>query len=351
MMHHHDETRVPRSGEELPEAALSDWLKSQGLIGDAALHVRQFPGGKSNLTYRIEAGDKRYVLRRPPFGTKAKSAHDMGREFRVLTALAEHFPLAPEAIAYCDDETILGTPFYLMQPLSGLILRRDWPESLPASPAAARAASEALIDVHARLHSLDVNTAGLADLGKPEGYIQRQITGWSERFRAARTGDVPDGEYLMTWLAEHLPPDSGRVALIHNDYKFDNVVLDPETLAITGVLDWEMATIGDPLMDLGASLAYWVQVDDPAPLKAIRQMPTHLPGMMTRAELIARYAEKTGIEIPDFRFYYVYGLFRLAVIAQQIYYRFQQGQTRDQRFADFGKLVSILLAHADRQTR
>lgn len=342
-----DETRDIRHGEELDLSRLGDWLATQGMHG--ALTARQFPGGNSNLTYLIAQGDRRYVLRRPPFGTKARGAHDMGREFRVLSALDGHFPYAPRPLAHCDDPGVLGAPFYLMEKRDGLILRKDLPEGLSLSPAQARQLSERLMDVHLALHQVDLDATNLRELGKAEGYVARQINGWSERYRNARTPDVPDGEALMRWLDEHQPTAPSRAALIHNDYKFDNVVLCPDTLAITGVLDWEMATIGDPLMDLGASLAYWVEAGDPPALQAIRQMPTHLPGMLTRTELIARYAERAGISIPDFRFYAIYGLFRLAVIAQQIYYRYAQGQTRDPRFAHFNQLVSILIQHAHNQ--
>jgi aminoglycoside phosphotransferase (APT) family kinase protein len=204
------------------------------------------------------------------------------------------------------------------------------------------------VDVQLALHRVDVQAAGLADFGKPEGYVRRQVEGWSERYRKARTDDVPDAEPIMKWLAEHLPPESGRAALIHNDYKFDNVVLDPKNpLNIIGVLDWEMATLGDPLMDLGCSLAYWIDAGDPEEFQMIRQLPTNVPGMMTRRELVDSYAQKSGQPIRDFHFYYVFGLFRLAVIAQQIYYRYSQGQTTNKRFAQFGLFVSLLCYRAE----
>lgn len=341
-----DETTAPRPGEELDAERLTAWMAGQGFPG--ALRVRQFPGGKSNLTYLVEQGEHRYVLRRPPFGTKAKSAHDMAREFRVLSALKPHFPYAPRALAYGEDESVMGCPFYLMEKLDGIILRRELPEGLSLKPEAARRLGENLLDVQVRLHAIDVQAAGLVELGKAEGYVHRQIAGWSERYRAAHTDDVPDGETVMAWLAAHEPADSPRAVLIHNDYKFDNVLLNPDTLEISGVLDWEMATLGDPLMDLGASLAYWVEAGDGPELLAIRQLPTHLPGMPKRAELVARYAEKSGLAIADFRFYYAYGLFRLAGIAQQIYFRYRQGQTKDPRFAQFGQFVRVLLAHAEK---
>ncbi|MDY7229640.1 phosphotransferase family protein [Hyalangium rubrum] len=344
-----EETAPPRAGEELDAGKLLEWMARQSPEFTGPLHITQFPGGASNLTYLVRQGEREWVLRRPPFGTKAKSAHDMGREVRVLSALHRVFPYAPKPVLFCEDESVMGCPFYVMERLQGVILRKDLPPGFSLSPEDARTLCENLLDVQVALHRVDVQAAGLADFGKPEGYVRRQVDGWSERYRKARTQDVPDAEPLMKWLAEHLPPESGRAALIHNDYKFDNVVLDPKNpLRIIGVLDWEMATLGDPLMDLGCSLAYWVQADDPPDFQMARQLPTHLPGMMTRRELVARYAEKSGLPINDFHFYYVFGLFRLAVIAQQIYYRYALGQTTNKRFAQFGQFVTVLCRHAER---
>jgi acyl-CoA dehydrogenase len=346
--HLRDETQPPRQGEELDANKLQDWLVRQNPRFIGPLQISQFPGGASNLTYLIRQGEREWVLRRPPFGTKAKSAHDMGREYRVLSVLHRVFPYCPNPLAYCEDESIMGSPFYVMERLHGTILRKELPAGLSLSPEDARKLCENLLDVQLALHQVDVQAAGLADFGKPEGYVRRQVEGWSERYRKARTEDVPDAEPLMKWLAEHMPRESGRAALIHNDYKFDNVVLDPkDPLKIIGVLDWEMATVGDPLMDLGCSLAYWVQADDPEEFQVVRMLPTHLPGMMTRRELVDTYARKSGLAIGDFHFYYVFGLFRLAVIAQQIYYRYVKGQTANKRFAQFGKIVSLLCYRAE----
>ncbi|XXF80696.1 phosphotransferase family protein [Myxococcaceae bacterium GXIMD 01537] len=344
-----DETTAPRKGEELDTAALQRWLERQDPGCSGPLEVRQFPGGASNLTYLLSQGGREWVLRRPPFGTKAKTAHDMGREFRVLSALHRVFPYCPRPLFHCEDESVLGSPFYVMERLDGIILRKDLPPGLSFTPEEARTLCEHLLDVHVALHRVDVEKAGLADFGKPEGYVRRQVEGWSERYRKARTPDVPDAEELMRWLHERQPGDGDRAALIHNDYKFDNVVLDPaQPLRIIGVLDWEMATLGDPLMDLGCSLAYWIQDDDAPDYRAIRQMPTHLPGMMTRRELVARYEEKAGLRAGDFQFYSVFGLFRLAGIAQQIYYRYVQGQTANKRFAVFGQFATALCRQAGR---
>ncbi len=342
-----DQATTPRSGEELPwkslQTFLSDTLPEAGRIEEIA----QFPGGASNLTYLVRTGSAEFVLRRPPFGTKAATAHDMGREYRVLSRLRRVFPYCPEPVAFCDDHSVLGEPFYLMRRIRGLILRRDLPAGFSLAPDRAAGLCRNLVGVHLELHRVDYVDAGLEDLGKPEGYTSRQVEGWSRRYSDARTADVPDNRGLMEWLRSNQPGEPGSGAVIHNDFKFDNVVLDPSDLSVVGVLDWEMATLGDPLMDLGCSLAYWVQADDPAPLQQLRMMPTHLPGMMTRRQILDCYAAGSGLDTGDFRFYYVFGLFRLAVIVQQIYFRFSNGQTTDRRFAGFGQLCTLLSGHAD----
>jgi len=332
-------------------AALAGFLATwdAAFADPATLTVTQLTGGASNLTYRVEAGARSVILRRPPPGTKAATAHDMVREARILRAIKPHFPYCPEVYAVCEDPSVLGEPFFVMEELKGLIPGRKLPVRVSAAQARAMCAS--LVDLQVQLHQIDLEATGLGDLGKPDGYIARQIAGWSRRYRAARTDDVPAAERVMDWLEANRPPERGA-ALIHNDYKFDNLVLDADDPAqIRGVLDWEMATIGDPLMDLGASLAYWVQRDDSPGMQAVRTLPTTVPGMMTRDEVIARYAEKSGIEIGDFRFYYVYGLFRLAGIAQQIYYRYKNGQSDNPRFAMLGPAVGQLIAQAEAEIR
>lgn len=308
-----------------------------------------FRGGVSNLTAVIQSGDRKLVVRRAPPGKKAATAHDMVREAHVLKAVRPHFPLAPEVVAVGEDPAILGTPFFVMEFLEGRTIGRDLPEE--ATRTQARTLCENLVELHADLHGLDLEETGLASLGRAEGYVRRQIEGWARRYRAARTDDVPRCEAIMAWLTDHMPAESGA-CLVHNDFKFDNVVVAPDDITrIVGVLDWEMAAVGDPLMDLGASLAYWVERDDPAPLKAMRTQPTTLPGMMTRDEVVARYAERTGKTIGDFTYYTVYGLLRLAAIAQQIYARYRLGQTDDRRFASFGQAVTILSDQALRVIR
>ena len=344
-----DEARSARPGEELDQQRVADYLRAQipELAGD--FELLQFPGGKSNLTYLVRVGDTELVLRRPPHGTKAKSAHDMGREYRILSKLSPVFSPAPEPLAYCEDESLLGAPFYVMRRLHGIILRRDPPAELSLDANLAERLSQSLIETLADLHTVDYQAAGLADFGKPAGYVERQILGWNERYRRARTPDVPDCEAVMKWLEAEMPADSGQVALIHNDYKFDNVMLAPEQPErIIGVLDWEMATLGDPLMDLGCALSYWVQADDAEELLAIRQGPTQLPGMWSRQQLAEHYAQRTGIAVGQMDFYLAYGLFRLAVIAQQIYYRYYHGQTQDERFKAFGQFAAVLSRQVER---
>jgi aminoglycoside phosphotransferase (APT) family kinase protein len=312
------------------------------------ISVKKVPGGASNLTYLVTAGETELVLRRPPFGTKAKSAHDMGREYHILSHLHPIFPYCPKPLVYCADNAVLGEPFFVMERLNGTILRKDLPKDMHLTLAEARSLCENLIDVHLELHDVDYEAAGLAGFGKPDGYVKRQVLGWNKRYRDARTADVPDNKQLMSWLAENMPADGVRAGIIHNDFKFDNVVLNASrgSLRITGVLDWEMATLGDPLMDLGCSLAYWVEAEDPPALMAARMMPTHLPGMMNRREIVDYYGLRSGATGICFDFYYTFGLFRLAVIAQQIYYRYAKGENCDRRFAHFGEMGAILSARA-----
>jgi aminoglycoside phosphotransferase (APT) family kinase protein len=344
-----DQPGAVRDENNFDPATILPFLRSQipDLPRTGGVELKQFQGGASNVTYLLRVGDREMILRRPPAGTKAKSAHDMGREFRIMQKLNPVFP-CPRPLAYCEDESLIGSTFYVMEKITGVILRRDLPKGLSYTPEQARKLCTNLLDTQIRLHALDYHAAGLGDLGKPQGYVERQVTGWCERFEKAWTDDVPKCESLMRWLKDHKPADSGKPGIIHNDYRFDNVVLDPrDNLTIIGVLDWEMATLGDPLMDLGSSLAYWVQPGDPPQTQALRMQPTNLPGMLTREEIMRHYAEKTGVAIANPDFYYVFGLFRLAVIAQQIYYRFKLGQTRNPRFQAFGIFVSVLSQVAD----
>lgn len=337
-----DPSKPIRTGEELDVEKLQGYMQDVLDLPNHNLQIEQFPGGYSNLTYLIKTADKEYVLRRPPFGRKIKSAHDMGREYRILSKLIEVYPLVPRPVAYCEDEDILGAPFYLMERIQGVILRAKPPKGTQLTPELMQRLSENFIDNLADIHNIDFEAAGLGDLGKPEGYIQRQVTGWTKRYRDAQTDALPQIDAAADWLAAHMPAERGA-AIIHNDYKYDNLLLDPNDLSkIIGVLDWEMATLGDPLMDLGTTLSYWVNPDDPPDLQANAFGLTTLPGNLTRSQLAARYAEKTEQDIPDLLFYYVYALFKLAVIAQQIYARYKAGDSQDERFARFIGLVKLM---------
>ncbi len=346
-----DATRPVRKGEELDLEKLEPYLRARFPEAEGPLVVEQFPSGHSNLTYLVRLGDRQMVLRRPPFGSKVKSAHDMGREYRVLSKLHAAYPPAPEPLFHCDDLSVIGAPFYAMHRIQGVILRKDPPPGLEISPETARQMGLAFIENLATLHGLDYEAIGLGDLGRPKGYVERQVNGWIKRYHGSQTDDIPEVDSVARWLVQHMPPESGA-ALIHNDYKFDNVVLDPDDLThIIGVLDWEMSTIGDPLMDLGTTIGYWINTDDPDDLQLIRWGPTTLPGALTREELVAHYGRVSGRDISDITYYYVYALFKTAVIAQQIYYRYKQGLTQDERFAFFIEATKIMMRAAHRSTQ
>lgn len=329
-----DGAETIRPGEEIDPAAVKDFLQEN--IGDLEdnMVVTQFPSGYSNLTYLIEMGSRRMVLRRPPIGAKVKAGHDMGREYRVLKALYPVFPYCPKPLAYTDDTSVIGAPFFVMEKLSGIILRKDLPRELSFSKDQAKNLCRTFIDLLADIHGIDIKKAGLDFIGKPEGYVERQVKGWTTRYHKAKTSDAPDFGAVMDWLEDKMPEDTDHPTIVHNDYKLDNVVLDPKSPEkIIGVLDWEMATCGDPLMDLGNSLAYWVEKNDPETMQGMRTMPTHIPGALTRKEILDHYAKRTGRSTHLFDFYYCFGLFRLAVIAQQIYYRYFHKITANKRFA------------------
>ncbi|MBW3139642.1 phosphotransferase family protein [Ferrimonas balearica] len=344
-----DQGGAVREGEALPLEALLPWLRERLPALEGTPEVRQYSGGASNWTYCLQFANRDLILRRAPAGTKARGAHDMGREYRLQKALKPLFGAVPEVLAHCDDAQVLGTEFYLMERLQGVIPRRHFPRALALTPTRTRQVCESALDTLIQLHQVD--TAPLAEFGKGSGYIERQIAGWSQRYQKARTWNVGSGKRVMRYLEANLPRRE-RQALIHNDYRFDNLVLAPDDPSrVLGVLDWELATLGDPLMDLGNTLAYWVQADDDAVLRSARLQPTHLPGMLSRQEVVQYYCERTGIECDDFTFYEVYGLFRLAGIMQQIYYRYHHGQTRNPRFKRFWFFVNYLLWRCDRRIR
>ena len=346
-------SEVPGAGPVRAEdafdlAALDAWLRGLMDLPLGLPEIRQFHGGASNLTFLVRYPGLDLVMRRPPAGHKAASAHDMRREFEIQRILRPWFPAVPEVLGHCRDEQVLGSEFYVMAHVPGLILRGDLPKGVDLAPAAARELALGIFNALADLHSVDIAASGLARFFRGEGYVHRQVEGWSKRYRAARTDDVPDAEGVMAWLSTHQPRDVAA-RLIHGDWRFDNLVLDPDDLSnVRAVLDWEMSTVGDPLMDLGASLAYWVQVDDDPVHQMMRRQPSNAPGMPTRQEIVEHYLDRTCLTLPagGWRFYEVYGLFRLAVIAQQIWYRYRVGETHNPAFAQFGGAVTHLVRRA-----
>lgn len=339
------DTQPIRLGEELNEANLVEFLRGQLDIKSREIEISQFPGGNSNLTYCIKIGNEEYVLRRPPFGNQVKSAHDMSREFNVLSKLSKVYQPAPKPLIFCADETIIGSEFYLMERRKGLIIRGKIPnfqEMIENSQDLRKRIVESFIENFAELHSLDYRKIGLENLGNPEGYAVRQVQGWTKRYFNAKTDENTELEKAIEWLNENIPESNGA-GLIHNDYKFDNVMLNPADLTeITAVLDWEMTTIGEPLMDLGSSLAYWMSKNEGEAMLNQPFNPRVLMENITRRELVEIYEEKSGKKVSDIVFYYIFGTFKLAVIAQQIYFRYAKGFTKDKRFASFGVFVNSL---------
>ena len=332
--------------------AVSAWLSGQGVEIGGPVEVQQFGGGASNLTYSVRTPTRDLILRRPPSGQKAKGAHDMGREFRIQSALKKSFGLVPDMVAFCEDESVIGSDFYVMERVDGVIPRRDMPSSVRLDEAGVRRLCDNALDVLIDLHRIDPgSSADLSALGKGTGYVRRQIEGWSTRFRNARTDDigperVDTDEQVMAWLDQNQPEDVAN-CVIHNDFRFDNLVLDKaDPTRVVGVLDWEMATLGDPLMDLGGTMAYWIRDDDDEYFRQFRRQPTHLAGMLSREEVVAHYCEAMGYSVTpeQWRFYEVYGLFRLAVISQQIYYRYFHKQTSNEAYARFGPAAEYLEA-------
>lgn len=348
------ETIIARPGEDLDTDALASYLQSvlPGPMG--TVEVTQFPGGSSNLTYLINVQGAEYVFRRPPFGNTVRTAHDMRREFDVLSKLSVVYPPAPRPLVYCDDESVIGSEFYLMERRSGLIIRGRLPGE-QASPAGQNQLARfdtsneyqneicrAFIENLSKLHSLDYKTAGLKDLGKPEGYPRRQVEGWTKRYFAAKTDEHPQLEAAIGWLNANIPAESAA-SLVHNDYKFDNLMLDPADLTnITAVLDWEMVTIGDPLMDLGTTLGYWISADAGEEMMRMPFNPYVLMKNISRRDLAEMYAESSGRDISNIVYYYVFGTFKIAVICQQIYARYVKGLTKDERFSGFAAIVGRL---------
>lgn len=359
------ETKSVRPGEEIDVARLGNFLRDHSVFSASEIEIEQFPAGSSNLTYLVKAGADEYVLRRPPFGNTVKTAHDMRREFDVLSKLSAVYAPAPKPLLFCDDESIIASEFYLMERRHGLIIRgttytsRNVSLNERAENAKARASARAIHDLGnsqefrrdvcgsfiqnlVGLHSLDHKAAGLGDLGKPDGYNRRQVEGWSKRYFAAKTHELSELEKVIVWLNDNVPTESGA-SLIHNDYKFDNIMLDPDDLTrITAVLDWEMVTVGDPLMDLGTTLGYWMSADAGEEMLSMPFNPRVLMENISRGDLVEMYATASGRDTSNILFYYVFGTFKIAVIAQQIYARYVKGFTTDERFATFDRFVATL---------
>ena len=342
-----DQPTNTRAGEELDQRKLQEYLRDKVPGFDQEISIKQFPGGYSNLTYFIQAGDHEYVLRRPPFGANIKSAHDMEREFMVLTKLHEAgFTKVPDAIHLCVDESVMGVKFYLMKRVKGIILRNRLPKDLTVSEESFRALSKATIHQLVKLHQIDIHTSGLDVLGKPEGYVQRQVEGWIKRYVNAQTDDIASMIEVAAWMQKNIPATS-RTSFIHNDFKYDNLVLNPNDLTdIIAILDWEMATVGDPLMDLGTTLAYWAEPGDPDSLKPFSL--TWMPGNLTRSEVVEYYQQQSGTPIDNIVFYYAFGAFKVGVICQQIYHRFKNGFTKDPRFASLIYVINACGENARR---
>lgn len=335
-----DEPTSVREGETPDIEKLNVYLKSHAPQSGTVQHISQFPSGYSNLTFLVKTDTQELILRRPPVGANIKSAHDMGREFLVLSRVKPHYSKVPTPLMYCQSEEVIGAPFYIMQRIQGVILRAANARKLEITPELFGDLSKALIDNLVELHRLDIHKTGLEELGKPEGYVQRQVEGWAKRYYSAETDKLTEMDNLADWLQKNQPLEQSP-AFLHNDYKYDNVIFDPADLSkIIGVLDWEMATVGDPLMDVGASIAYWSEAGDDPVLQSFNL--TALPGNLSRQDFVNRYAEKSKRDVTNILFYYIFGLFKNAVIAQQIYARWKNGVTKDPRFGGLLMVIKSL---------
>lgn len=346
------ETIEVREGEDFDLSAVERYMREriEGLP-EGELEVRQFPSGASNLTYLVKIGDWEGVLRRPPQGPLPPKAHDMGRESDLLMKLHEAFPLAPKPYFFTDDESIIGAPFYVMELREGINVDDSFPEGVEPTEELCRGMSRMIADTLVELHAVDWREAGLEELGRPEGFLERQVKGWIGRYDEAKTEEIEEVEPLTEWISRDIP-ESPPATIIHNDYKLNNLILNPDDLTeVRAVVDWEMATIGDPLFDLAVSLSYWVEADDSQELKEVLPTVTDMPGFFTRKEFIDYYGERSGRDISDMHWYMVFGYFKLAVILQQIYARWHNGQTQDNRFANFNERVRNVILHAHELSR
>lgn len=338
-----DQPIAARENEVPDLRKLNDYLKVKAPSLGEVQSITQFPSGYSNLTFCLATSNKEFILRRPPIGANIKSAHDMGREYKVLSMLKKHYSKVPTPVISCESEEIIGAPFYIMERIHGVILRSANARKFSITPDIFDKLSKSLVDNLVELHSIDIDATGLRELGKPDGYVQRQVEGWIKRYFTAETDTLTEMNSLADWLQKNLPRDQSATFL-HNDYKYDNVILDPVDLTkIIGVLDWEMATVGDPLMDLGACIAYWSEAGDDPILQSFNL--TSVEGNISRQQFVDRYAEKSKRDVSEFLFYYIFGLFKNAVIAQQIYARWKQGFSKDARFGGLIHVIKSLSKH------
>lgn len=344
-----DDTIEVRPDERIDIQRLADYLKDRLPGSENPLSLRQFGGGAANLTYLLDFGSHSYVLRRPPLGPVAKSAHDMSREFKVLSVLYKAYPYAPQAFLYCQDPQIIGSDFIIMERRQGIVVRRSIPKKIAAFPDGPSQMSQALVDALARFHAVNYEALGLSDLGRPQGFVKRQVEGWYRRWQNAKLHELPQMDDIYRWLKENRPQTT-TFSLVHNDFKLDNVMLDPDDPGkVIAVFDWDMCTLGDPLSDLGALLSYWTEAADPPYMQALSMMPVGDMGFYTRQRLVERYAQQSGRSVENISFYHTLGLFRVTVIIAQIYYRYQRGQTKDERFALFETMIP-LMARAAQET-
>jgi aminoglycoside phosphotransferase (APT) family kinase protein len=338
------ETIAIRAGEDFDHSCLAAYLQGKLPGSEQALEVVQFAGGHANLTYLLRYGDQEYVLRRPPLGPVAPSSHDMSREYRVLSRLYQGYPLAPRAYLFCEDSSIIGAPFFVMERRHGIVIRRTIPEAFGGGRDAATNCriSEVLMDTLADLHDVDHRAVGLGDLGKPEGFLRRQVEGWTARYERARTKDVPVVTEMAQWLRDNLPA-SPPATLVHNDWRLDNMMFDAKDPGrAEAVFDWDMCTVGDPLADVGTLLSAWIEASEGSPGAGQVGMPSMVPGFLTRREAVERYGKRRGVDVSTMPYYYVFGIFKIAVVLQQIYYRYHVGQTKDERFAPFEQGAEML---------
>ena len=346
-----DKPKAVRIGEELNVIALELFLNNYFGTTTQKLTIEQFPSGYSNLTYLIRLGVRELVLRRPPFGAEnIAKGHDMAREFKVLSLIHPVYPKSPKPLIYSDDTSIIGSDFYVMERVQGVILRAS--QKIDLTPLQMRQLNENMIDNLATLHQLDIHKTGLIEIGKPEGYLERQVNGWAKRYQNAKTEEIPDMDFAIKWLAENMP-ESPAPTFIHNDYKYDNVVLDANDITqIKAVLDWEMATVGDPFTDFGIVLGYMTEKNDPPSLRNFGLKV--IEGALSRQEMVERYEEKVSRKIHNLVYYYAFALFKLGVVVQQIYYRYHQGFTKDERFASLIYLTkdcALMSARAIKENR